>query len=103
MSKRLHAAKSDSNQPAIVEALRAAGYAVDLTHRLGGGFPDIIAWSKTIPAIAVPMEVKQLKRGLNEVEQEWWDCHQTCLKTIVQCEQDALDFMALVDRTVVVG
>jgi Holliday junction resolvase len=36
------AAKIDSNQPEIVEALRAIGASVATTHTAGKGFPDLV-------------------------------------------------------------
>lgn len=36
------AAKIDANQPAIVQALRAAGASVLCMHSLGGGAPDLV-------------------------------------------------------------
>ena len=36
------AARIDSNQPEIVQALRDVGASVALTHQLGGGFPDLV-------------------------------------------------------------
>lgn len=41
MSRR--AARVDANQPAIVAALRREGVRVFDTHRLGSGFPDLVA------------------------------------------------------------
>jgi hypothetical protein len=35
-------AKTDENQPAIVEALRKAGCSVAITAQVGGGFPDLV-------------------------------------------------------------
>lgn len=39
---RYYSAKTDANQTEIVEALRAIGAMVYPTHRLGGGFPDLL-------------------------------------------------------------
>jgi Holliday junction resolvase len=36
-------AKTDANQPEIVQALRAAGISVQSTATIGKGFPDLIA------------------------------------------------------------
>ena len=36
------AAKIDANQPAIVEALRAAGCSVTVTNMVCNGFPDLV-------------------------------------------------------------
>lgn len=38
----MRAARVDANQPAIVQALRAAGAAVAHTHMVGDGFPDLV-------------------------------------------------------------
>ena len=38
----MRAAKVDTNQPEIVEALRAVGATVFLLHRVGHGCPDIL-------------------------------------------------------------
>ena len=50
------AAKIDTNQPLIVEALRKAGYHVVDTHELGDGFPDILAVTKS--GVNVLIEIK---------------------------------------------
>jgi Holliday junction resolvase len=36
-------AKKDGNQTRLVNQLRACGISVAITHRLGDGFPDIVA------------------------------------------------------------
>ena len=51
-----YAKRTDQTQAAIVEALRAGGYFVWLTHRQGGGFPDLLCVSKS--HIPVLLEVK---------------------------------------------
>jgi hypothetical protein len=56
-----YAAKPDGNQAAIVDALRRLGFHVALTHRLGGGFPDLIVTGERLPAgdvAALLVEVK---------------------------------------------
>jgi len=40
------AARTDGNQKKIVSALRAAGERVHVTSGLGGGFPDLVTWSR---------------------------------------------------------
>ena len=45
--------KTDGNQAEIVQALTSAGYIVDDMSRHGRGFPDLLVWSKTVPAVAV--------------------------------------------------
>ncbi len=37
----MRAARTDSNQQAIVDAYRAVGWVVFDTHRTGGGYPDL--------------------------------------------------------------
>lgn len=41
-----YARKTDDNQRAIVEALRKLGVWVWPTHALGGGFPDLLVWTR---------------------------------------------------------
>jgi len=103
MTKRFYSAKPDGNQSEIVAALRAAGYIVDLTHRLGGGFPDLIVYTKTDPGVAVPMEIKMPGEVLNEREVKWWGEHANCLATTVHGVDEALSYMALCDMWVKVG
>lgn len=38
----MRAAKTDGNQSAIVDGLRAAGCSVHVTSSIGGGFPDLV-------------------------------------------------------------
>lgn len=40
---RANAHRRDDNHKAIVEALRAAGWHVEDTSQVGGGFPDLVA------------------------------------------------------------
>ena len=57
MAKNQYAKKVDANQPEIVQALRAIGYTVTLTHRLGAGFPDILV-TRGDSLIALLVEIK---------------------------------------------
>jgi Holliday junction resolvase len=66
------AAKVDANQPAIVEALREAGYQVVDVHGVGFGFPDILAVTKS--GINVLIEIKSPGGKLNQRE---LDFHQS--------------------------
>ena len=52
-----YAAKVDGNQASIVSEGRAGGYTVTLTHRLGGGFPDILV-TRAGSLIALLVEIK---------------------------------------------
>jgi len=63
------AAKTDANQAEIVAALRAVGASVFLTHRLGGGFPDLCVGFRNKNVL---MEVKIDKGSLNELEQDFF-------------------------------
>lgn len=58
-------AKTDANQREVVAALRAAGWVVALTHRLGDGYPDLHA-SKNDQAVLI--EVKQPGEKLTPAE-----------------------------------
>ena len=63
------AAKVDANQGAIVRALRSAGHQVYLTHRLGGGFPDILVRTKS--KRLVQMEIKMPGEPLTPAEEDY--------------------------------
>lgn len=68
------AANVDANQPAIVRALKAAGYHVAHTYQLGRGFPDLVVTGYSIPLNAVAAVFVELKVGndkLTEAEQAW--------------------------------
>lgn len=65
-------AKVDTNQKAIVEALRAAGRKVRLTHRLGDGYVDLTVWSPFTARIYLG-EVKSLMGQLTPAEQDFHD------------------------------
>ena len=60
--------KTDTVQKEIVSALRRAGALVFLTHRVGGGFPDIVVLWRGQWLLA---ELKTGNAGLNAAEQEW--------------------------------
>jgi len=62
-------AKVDENQREIVDALRIAGYKVQLLHRVGEGCPDILVgvdgkWN-------ILMEIKVEKGKLNDKQRVW--------------------------------
>ena len=64
-----HAARSDSNQQDIIDALRAAGASVFDTSRVGGGFPDLVVGfggGIGITARTYLMEVKTVNGKLNK-------------------------------------
>lgn len=67
------AAKTDRNQPEIVEALRKAGASVTLLHAVGDGCPDLLVGYRHHTIL---MEVKDGKkspseRNLTPDQQEW--------------------------------
>jgi hypothetical protein len=64
-----HACATDGNHATIRDGLRAAGLWVWDTHRVGGGFPDLLVWRGRF----VLLEVKDpaqppSKRALTELE-----------------------------------
>ncbi len=63
-----YAARTDANQSEIVAALRGAHWTVELTHRLGSGYPDLHA-SKDGYAILV--EVKMPGEKLTSDEEQF--------------------------------
>lgn len=67
------AAKVDSNQPEIIEALRKAGASVQPLHAVGGGCPDILVGFR---GRNFAMEVKDgslppSARRLTEMQADW--------------------------------
>lgn len=50
--------RKDANHDEIVDALLAAGCAIIDTHKMGGGFPDLLVWYN---GVIVLMEIKNLK------------------------------------------
>lgn len=61
-------ARVDVNQPAVVKALRQAGYSVQHLHTIGKGCPDLLAAKH---GINVLLEVKQPGGKLTKDEQDW--------------------------------
>lgn len=67
------AAKSDANQPAIVEALRKMGFSVVSLHRHGAGVPDLaIAKANRMAFCEVKMPGEELN-GLQEAFVREWN------------------------------
>lgn len=69
------AANIDSNQPAIVAALRAVGASVEPIHMLGRGVPDLLVGFRSATFL---LELKDgskppSKRKLTPDEQAWHD------------------------------
>jgi hypothetical protein len=86
-------AKVDKNQSEIVAALRGIGASVELTHRVGNDFGDlIVGWAGR----TYVMEVKQVKGrespGQREARQSWrgdtW--------AVVRSVDDALEVLGVV-------
>lgn len=73
MSGQPHwAAKVDANQEDVVSRLRETGHEVQITSRIGGGFPDIIVSRNGETAL---MEIKdgkgELRPGQKAFLQRW--------------------------------
>lgn len=67
------AARTDANQPAMVNDLRRLGYRVAITAQLGKGFPDLVVRHPTKETVMRLVEVKDpaqppSKRALTEDE-----------------------------------
>jgi len=92
--------KTDGNQGQIVAALKAAGYIVDDLSRHGRGFPDLLVWTKTTPAIAIPLEIKMPGQKLSKREEQWFAEHPDCLKSVVSTAEHALNYMAHADSSI---
>jgi hypothetical protein len=68
MPFKRYAARVDNNQPAMVEDLRAMGFSVYPTHRVGQGFPDLCI---SRGGITMLCEVKQGRGKLTKDEAEF--------------------------------
>lgn len=88
---RYFSRKVDDNQPAIVKALRTAGYTVFNLARAGNGIPDILVLSKK--GIFVLFEIKMPGEGLNSNEIEFF--HETigAPRHVVFSGEEAKDIM----------
>lgn len=62
----------DANQPAIVRALRAAGFHVTVLSRVGDGVPDLLV-SDCRPDWHLLMEVKMPGGTLNDEEAKFFE------------------------------
>ena len=62
-------AKVDSNQAAIVHALREAGCSVQPLHQLGHGIPDLLVATPSGETLLV--EVKSAKGSLTPEQVQW--------------------------------
>ena len=92
-------AKIDSNQPAIVEALRGVGASVAHTHMIGQGFPDIVVGFRGVNYL---MEIKDgslapSRRQLTEDEKDWHNAWHGAV-VIVESVEDAYKAIGAVDE-----
>ena len=86
-------AKTDANQAAIVEALRAVGCKVKCTHRIGG-FVDIVVWSpftKQIHLIEIKVPGGKLTPAEARFHAEWKEAAALGQLSIEESIDDALD------------
>lgn len=93
-------AKTDANQSAIVEELRAMGFDVDLVHRLKRLYDIVVsgvpAWADR--AVAVRVEIKNGKGKLSEDEAEYWKNQRHIDNLIVAREtEDVLRWFGMCD------
>lgn len=70
---RRTAARIDSNQPEIIQALRKVGASVAPTHMVGKGFPDVVVGFRSQNFL---LEIKdggkaRSKRQLTDDERDW--------------------------------
>jgi len=85
------AARVDANQPAIVEALRAAGYSVQSLAAVGEGVPDLLVGAH---GINVLLEVKDGSKSSSErrltADQERWHAAWRGRVSVVKTPEEAL-------------
>ncbi len=73
------ASRVDSNQPAIVDGLRAIGADVFHTHQLGKGYPDILCYFR---GTLTWLEVKTATGTLTKDERDWHAAHPGAAKIV---------------------
>ena len=92
----MRAARTDSNQQSVIDALRQAGCIVEDTHRQGGGYPDLTACDPS--GYVWLIEVKAPGGRLNARELAWHQDWLRCTRLIVvHSAEDALEQMGLTD------
>ena len=84
----MKAARTDANQPAIVDALRKCGVLVTLLHKVGDGVPDLLCHFR---GKTVMLEVKIPGGKLNKLQQDWHAARKDCAVYVVTSEQEAID------------
>ncbi len=85
-----YAAKSDDNQAEIVKDLRAAGFTVIVTSRMGHGFPDLIVADEYYIRL---VEVKKTAKSKYTEDQKRFNAgwkgppvlRITCAKDLIDC------------------
>lgn len=96
------AARKDTNQTPIVEALRRAGYSVAVIHRLGQGIPDLlIGVDDGKGGVNLLLEVKVPGEKLTPDETKWHAAWKGQV-AIVTSPEEALDYAFMfrcVERT----
>jgi hypothetical protein len=88
--------KVDANQPAIVAALRKAGYFITILAPLGGGIPDLHVVSKTDSSRVMLIEVKMPGEHLNDKERIWHAAYPG-RATIAHSPEQAVELMQQFD------
>ncbi len=81
------AARTDANQSAVVEALRAVGASVTLTYQVGAGYPDL---SVGFRGATFLLEVKTAKGTLTTGERQWladWRGHTAVVRSVDEALQ----------------
>jgi hypothetical protein len=85
-----YARRKDTNQDAIVAALRSEGYYVYDTHNLGCGFPDLLVVDAERRAVL--LEVKNGKEKLSPEEETFHNVYPGWLH-VVRSPDEALEVM----------
>lgn len=86
------AAKTDTTQRAIVDALRAVGASVQLLHTVGGGCPDaIIGWCGD----DIWMEFKTRTHRLRSSQQRWVKEWRGSIVHVVASADEALEVLGM--------
>lgn len=90
-----YAARTDETHAAIRDGLRALGYCVRDTARLGQGHPDLVVNSRR--GVTVWFEVKSEGGRLTKAERAWWDFHNVPGRVVFTLE-DCVEMLEAIDN-----
>lgn len=87
-------AKTDATQVAIVEALRAAGYLVQVLATVGGGVPDLLVGCPSGELVLIECKNPDGRgRGLTPAQAAWHHAWRRCPLLVAESAREALGWL----------